>query len=80
MPASSIRNRHLRKRRGMLKKAGIDKKISPHKLRHVCATKLLNIGAELADIKALPGHESIATMQTYTNVGQDRMAAVMTRL
>lgn len=64
----------------MLKKAGIDKKISLHKLRHICAINLLNIGAELANIKALPGHESIATMQIYTNVRQDRMAAVMTRL
>ena len=55
--------------RGMLKKAGIDKKISPHKLRHTYATNLLNAGAERVDIKALLGHESVATTQIYTNVG-----------
>ena len=66
--------------RGMLKKAGIDKKISPHKLRHTYATNLLNAGAELVDIKALLGHESIATTQIYTNVGQERMEQVVARL
>ena len=64
----------------MLKKAGIEKKISPHKLRHTYATNLLNAGAELVDIKALLGHESIATTQIYTNVGQERMERVVGRL
>ena len=66
--------------RGMVQKAGIDKKISPHKLRHTYATNLLNAGAELVDIKALLGHESIATTQIYTNVGQERMEKVVARL
>ncbi len=66
--------------RGMVQKAGIDKKISPHKLRHTYATNLLNAGADLVDIKALLGHESIATTQIYTNVGQERMEKVVGRL
>ena len=66
--------------RGMLQKAGIEKKISPHKLRHTYATNLLNAGAELVDIKALLGHESIATTPIYTNVGQERMEQVVARL
>ncbi|MBK8896977.1 MAG: tyrosine-type recombinase/integrase [Candidatus Competibacteraceae bacterium] len=64
----------------MLKKAGIDKKISAHKLRHTYATNLLNAGAELVDIKTLLGHESVATTQIYTNVGQERMEKVVGRL
>jgi len=66
--------------RRMLQVAGIDKKISPHKLRHTYATNLLNAGAELVDIQALLGHESIATTQIYTNVGQERMEQVVGRL
>jgi site-specific recombinase XerD len=70
--------------RGMLRKAGIEKKISPHKLRHTYATNLLNARAELVDIKALLSHESIATTQkftpTYTNVGQERMEKVVAQL
>ena len=65
---------------GMLERAGIEKKISPHKLRHTYATHLLNAGAERVDIQALLGHESITTTPIYTNVGQERMAAVVNKL
>ena len=61
--------------RGMLKKAGIDKKISPHKLRHTYATNLPNAGAELVDIQVLLGHAALTTTPMDTHVGQERMAA-----
>ena len=64
----------------MVQKAGIEKKISPHKLRHTYATNLLNAGAELVDIKALLGHESIATPPIYTHIGQARMEQGVARL
>jgi hypothetical protein len=40
----------------------------------------LRLGIILLDIKVLLGHESIATTQIYTNVGQDRMEKVVARL
>ena len=66
--------------RGMLQKAGIEKKISPHKLRHTYATNLLNAGAELVDIKALLDHESVATTPMDTHVGQERMEQEVAQL
>ena len=62
--------------RGMLKETGIDKKISPHQLRHTYATNLLNAGAELVDIKALLGHSTINTTPIDTHVGHERMVAI----
>jgi integrase/recombinase XerD len=66
--------------RGMLQKAGIDQKISPHKLRHTDRTHLLNAGAERVDLQALLGHESVATTPMDTHVGQERMEQVVARL
>ena len=66
--------------RGMLKQAGIEKKISPHQPHYTCATNRLNAGAERVDIKALLGHESVATTQIDTHVGQERMEQVVARL
>jgi len=67
-------------RRGMLKQAGIEKKISPHQLRPTDATHRLNAGAERVDIKALLGHESISTTPMDTHVGQARMERGVGRL
>ena len=64
----------------LVEKAGIDKPVTPHKLRHTYATRLLEAGAELVDIQALLGHVNLATTQIYTHVGEDRMASVVSKL
>ena len=52
--------------------SGVSKKISPHKLRHTCATLLYNEGS-LLELKEFLGHNSVVTTQIYAHTNADQI-------
>lgn len=60
----------------IINKTTIDKKISPHMLRHTFATHLLNEGCDLLTVQELLGHESLTATSIYTHITNDRLKEV----
>ncbi len=63
---------------GVAVKSGIDRKITPHMLRHTVATLLLRHGADIRVVQEVLGHSSITMTERYTHVSNEHLRSTLT--
>lgn len=65
--------------RDAARSAGISKHITPHMLRHTCATQWLEAGLDIRYVQKLLGHQSISTTEIYTHVSDQGLREALHR-
>jgi len=66
--------------RGISQNAGVIRHVTPHMLRHTCATQWLEDGLDIRYVQKLLGHQSISTTEIYTHVSDQGLREALARV